>query len=105
MTCQALRRKHNASANIRRKKGPSWAPFAVSPIKLSFYEFQVDMKADIVADDQAAGLGHAVPGKTKFLPVDLAVDADPRAGISPGILDDPAEFGIQLDIPGHVADG
>src|ERR1700759_5046478 len=63
------------------------------------------MNSYVVADDQATGFRHAMPGKTKIFTIDLAVDADPRTGVAPGIFDNSAEFGIQLDILCYPTDG
>ena len=71
---------------------------------LCFYKFQVDMYPHIIADDQAARFGHAMPAQTEVLAVDLAIDADPGTRVTPGVFYDTAEFCVELDILRHAAD-
>src|SRR6185312_7955956 len=72
---------------------------------LSFHEFQTDVDANILADDEVACFRHAVPGETEVLAVDLTADGDACAGVTPGIFDDAAEFGIEADGFRHTMDG
>src|ERR1700722_16728411 len=72
---------------------------------LPFHELQSYVDAYVVAHDQAAGLGHAVPAETEILSVDLAASCDAGAGVAPGVLDHAAKFRVQLYVLRNAMNG
>ena len=56
------------------------------------------MDLDVVAENDAAGIGCHMPREAKFLSVDLAADGEAGSGVAPGIFDDAAEFHFEFDV-------
>src|SRR4029453_2780831 len=104
----AKRRPHSGTVLGRRLLGtalqtPVQAAVELCCCRCYEREFQVD--DNLVADKDAAGLKHRVPGQAEVLAADGGFAGDACAGVAEGIHCDAVEFGFDGNFLGDSLDG